>query len=64
MKKNIYVKPETTVLVIETEAMMAASGPEAVSASFSFDSGDNINSGSVDAKGHGSSLWDFDDEDF
>lgn len=57
MKKNIYVKPETTVVLVETETMMAAS---TFSASFSEET---IEAGYVDAKGHGSSIWDFDDED-
>ena len=64
MKKNIYVKPETTVVLIETEAMMAASGPESTSVTFDFNGNNSIGSGqSVDSKGHGSNLWDFDDDD-
>lgn len=65
MKKNIYVKPETTVMLIETEDMIAASpgadvAPNSLDVEFSTTK--TINSGSVSAKGHDSSLWDFDDE--
>lgn len=64
MKKNIYVKPETTVMLIETENMIAASpgvAPNSLDVEFS-STQPSINSGSLSAKGHDSSLWDFDDE--
>lgn len=60
MKKNIYVKPETTVVLVETEAMMVASPGDKMTAAF--DNNSEINTGRVDAKRNGNSLWDFDED--
>lgn len=61
--KNIYVKPETNVVLVEMETMMDASYDKAPN-SFSLGLGtETIGEGaSVDAKRNGNSLWDFDED--
>lgn len=65
MKKYRYIKPETTVIDVEPEAMMAASNGTPNSIDVTFDTGgtDIIGpSSSADAKKH-YNAWGFDEEE-
>lgn len=65
MKKN-YITPRTEVMTVETEQMIAAS-PVPGSIEFDGDSGsaifgDGHATGDAYSKGHGTGLWDEDEE--
>lgn len=62
MTKNMYIKPEITVMTVEAETIMAASGPQTLDVTIERDD-ETIGSGSVDAKGHNFSIWDFDEDE-
>lgn len=61
MKKNVYVKPEITVMNVKT-SLMTSSDPEFVDGYI--DEEDYIGSGmSAQSKGNKIYLWGFDDEE-